>query len=233
MKELREEFSSGRVSRAPALVQGAVSAMRARANRDPRQAQPLRALAAAQEDIGRRLAEAPMAPPPGAPDADTQTAAQGQAALRGRTAGLQKDLEALAEELGAPPPRAAARLEAAQGEQSLAEEDLGGGDTASALGHQEKALAHLEQGGQDMKNAAASRQQIEIGIGAGFSQPSGGAQTVPGSGFGARVEPVPLPKVRDYLPPRELREELERSLRERRPAAYDPVIKEYFKRISQ
>jgi hypothetical protein len=51
--------------------------------------------------------------------------------------------------------------------------------------------------------------------------------------MGARIEPVPLPRARDYMPSKELREELERSLRERRPAAYDPVIKEYFKRISQ
>jgi hypothetical protein len=54
-----------------------------------------------------------------------------------------------------------------------------------------------------------------------------------GGSLGASVEFVPLPKVRDYLPPKELREELERSLREKRPAAYDGVIKEYFKRISQ
>jgi uncharacterized phage infection (PIP) family protein YhgE len=191
------------------------------------------AFASAQEDIGRRLSEAPAAPPPAAPDADTEAAARGQAGLRSQTADLQKDLEALAAELGAAPPRAAARLEAAQEEQGLAEADLGRGDTASALGHQEKALEHLEQGGQDLKNAAAARQQVEIGIGAGFSQPSGGVRPAPGGGMGARIEPVPLPKVRDYLPPKELREELERSLREKRPAAYDPVIKEYFKRISQ
>ena len=54
-----------------------------------------------------------------------------------------------------------------------------------------------------------------------------------GGSLGARVESVPLPKVKDYLPPKELREELERSLREKRPASYDEVIKEYFKRISQ
>jgi hypothetical protein len=233
MKELREEFSSGRVSRAPALVQGAVSAMRARADRDPLQAQPLRAIAAAQADIGRRLAEAPAAPPPGSPDADTEAAAQGQAGLRIRTAALQSDLEALAEELGAAPPKAAARLEAAQAEQGSAEAYLGKGDTASALGRQEKALEHLEQGGQELQRSAAARQQIELGIGAGFSQPAGGIRSAPGGGMGARIEPVPLPRARDYMPSKELREELERSLRERRPAAYDPVIKEYFKRISQ
>ncbi|MBI5240816.1 MAG: hypothetical protein HY926_10115 [Elusimicrobia bacterium] len=236
MTALQEELASGRAGRAADLVHGAASAMRASARRSApgsRHGEAMAAFASAQEEIGRRLVEAPMQPPPGTPDEQTRVAAQGQAEVRGRTAALQRDLEVLAEELGAAPPKAAARLEAAQEEQGLAEADLGKGDTASALGHQEKALEQLEQGGQDMKNAAASQQQIELGIGAGFSQPAGGVRSAPGGGLGARLEPVPRPRARDYLPPRELREELERSLRERRPAAYDPVIKEYFKRISQ
>ena len=42
-----------------------------------------------------------------------------------------------------------------------------------------------------------------------------------------------MPAAKDYQPPREIREELERSLREKRPEAYDALIKEYFKRLAQ
>jgi len=237
MGALRDEFSSGRVNRAPSLARGAAMALRESAPRPARQpghGAAMQWFASAQEDIGRRLAEAPAAPAPAGPDAETAAAAAGQAEVRAQTAGLQHELESMAADLGAAPPEAADKLEAAQGEQKSAEADLGGGDPASALGHQEKALQLLEQGGQDLQRSAAAQKQIEIGIGAGFSQPAGGVRMAPGGGgFGARVEFVPLPGAKDYLPPKELREELERSLREKRPAAYDEVIKEYFKRISQ
>jgi hypothetical protein len=44
---------------------------------------------------------------------------------------------------------------------------------------------------------------------------------------------VPLPSAQDYRPAPEIRKELEKSLREPRPANFDGVIKEYFKRIAQ
>ena len=59
-------------------------------------------------------------------------------------------------------------------------------------------------------------------------EPSGaGGLTGADTGF------VPLPSAQDYMPPREIRRDLEESLQERRPRAYDPVIKDYFRRISQ
>ncbi|MCX5795752.1 MAG: hypothetical protein NTY77_09685 [Elusimicrobia bacterium] len=237
MKALRDEFASGRVSRAGSLVAAAVFSLRASARLPSGRAghgAAMQSFASAQEEIGRRLDEAPASPPPSGPDDETAAAARRQAEVRSQTAGLQHELESLVEDLGAAPPEAAAKLEAAQGEQGSAEKDLGGGDSASALSHQEKALQLLEQGGQDLQRSAAAQKQIEIGINAGFSQPAGGVRSMSGGGgMGARVEFVPLPKAKDYLPPKELREELERSLREKRPASYDEVIKEYFKRISQ
>ena len=237
MRSLRDEFASGRVTRASGLVGTAAAALRDAAGRSsarPGRAAAMQAFAAAQEEIGRRLAEAPASPPPSGPDAETAAAAQRQAEVKGETAGLQRELESLAEDLGAAPPEAAGKLETAQGEQGSAEGDQGRGDSAGALAHQEKALELLEQGGQDLQRSAAAQKRIEIGINAGFSQPASGVRsTSGGGGLGARVEFVPLPKAKDYLPPKELREELERSLREKRPASYDEVVKEYFKRISQ
>ena len=143
--------------------------------------------AAAQEEIGRRLAEAPAAPPPSGPDAETAAAAHRQAEVKGKTAGLQHELESLAEDLGAAPPEAAGKLEAAQGEQGSAEGDLGRGDSGGALTHQEKALELLEQGGQDLQRSAAAQKQIEIGINAGFSQPASGVRSMSGAGVWARA----------------------------------------------
>ncbi len=237
MRSLRDEFASGRVSRASGLVATAVAILRdagGRPSARPGHSAAMQWFAAAQEDIGRRLSESPASPPPSGPDAETAAAAQRQAEVKGATAGLQRELESLAEDLGAVSPEAADKLEAAQGEQGSAEGDLSRGDSGGALTHQEKALEFMEQGGQDLQRSTAAQKQIGIGINAGFSQPTGGVRSTSGGGsLGARVESVPLPKVKDYLPPKELREELERSLREKRPASYDEVIKEYFKRISQ
>ena len=59
----------------------------------------------------------------------------------------------------------------------------------------------------------------------------------PGSGSGGQrgsaLGRVRLPSADDYRPPRELREELERSLRESRPAQSDSAIKEYFRRLAR
>jgi hypothetical protein len=237
MKDIKDELAAKRVGRVSDLVGTAVAAMGAAAARPsgrPGLAAAMRWFVAEQVAIGRRLAEAPAAPSPSGPDSETAAAAQRQAEVRGKTAGLQRELESLTDDLGAAPSDAADKLEAAQGEQGSAEGDLGRGDSGGALAHQEKALELLEQGGQDLQRSAAAQKRIEIGIGAGFSQQVGGMRPMSGGGgLGASAEFVPLPKAKDYLPPKQLREELERSLREKRPASYDEVIKEYFKRISQ
>ena len=256
MKALRDEFASGRVSRAPDLARIAAASLRAAAGKGPPalsgrpspfpegaaaqstpqtsgRAEALGWFAAAQEAIGRRLAEAPAAPPPQAPNPETAAASRRQAEVRGRTAELQRELEAMAAEFAAAPPEAAQNMESAQGEQQSAEAELDRGDSSAALAHQQKALALLEQGGEDLERCAAGQKRVEIGIGAGFSQPATGVRAAPGGGAGARLEFVPLPTAKDYQPPKEIREELERSLKESRPAAYDSLIKEYFKRISQ
>ena len=80
---------------------------------------------------------------------------------------------------------------------------------------------------------AAAQKSIEMQMDEGFSRPASGVRSGPGGKMGARLEFVPMPTAKDYQPPKEIREELERSLREKRPAAYDGIIKDYFKRISQ
>ncbi|MDE2490670.1 MAG: hypothetical protein KGM24_07465, partial [Elusimicrobia bacterium] len=59
------------------------------------------------------------------------------------------------------------------------------------------------------------------------------ARAAPAGSSGAALGTVRLPSADAYLPPRDLREELQRSLREPRPASRDGDIKEYFKRLSR
>ena len=222
MQALRDELASGRASRAPALAASASAALRAAAG-----------FGEAQEAIGRKLAAVPGAPAAEGPRPETTAAAQGQAEVKAETARLSEEVAALAHDFGAPPAGTRESLKAAQGEQEAAQGDLARGDSGAALPRQAKALELLEHGRQSLGRAASAQQSFELSIGAGFSQPATGVRGSAGGRTGERLEFVPLPAAKDYQPPREIREELERSLREKRPEAYDALIKEYFKRLAQ
>jgi hypothetical protein len=236
MQTLRDEFTAGRADRALERV-GIVSAtLRDSAQRPsqrPDRPEAMRWFAATQEDIGRKLSQFPTTPPAEGPGSETAAASQRQSEVRGKTGKLQKDLQALQDEYGVAPMGAMEGLEGAQSEQHSAESSLDQGDTAGALGHQGKALEMLEQGRQSLERSAAAQKSIEMQMDEGFSRPASGVRSGPGGKMGARLEFVPMPTAKDYQPPKEIREELEHSLRERRPAAYDGIIKDYFKRISQ
>jgi hypothetical protein len=66
-----------------------------------------------------------------------------------------------------------------------------------------------------------------------FEMPGSVVRGAPKGSRGTGTGRVRLPSADDYRPPRELREELERSLREPRPAAHDSAIKEYFRRLTR
>ncbi|MDD5657613.1 MAG: hypothetical protein PHF00_10215, partial [Elusimicrobia bacterium] len=224
MRAALQEFSSGQVQRAPQFCAEASGLLRAAG---------LAQLAEAQDAIARELAQAPAAPAPGRPDSDTAQASRRQAEVRGRTADLQRELEAFLDAAAAPASGAVENVAAAQDEQRFAEAELDRGDTEAAWARQRKALDLLDAGGRELERSSAGQQSVQLGIGAGFSGANSGARAAPGGAAGARLEFVPLPSAKDFQPPREIRQELERSLRERRPPAYDGLIKEYFKRLSQ
>ncbi|MEK7857939.1 MAG: DUF4175 family protein [Elusimicrobiota bacterium] len=221
MRAALAEFESRQVSRASVHLRAALARLRF----DP----ALAYFADAEEAIIKRL-EAPQAGPP-ADAAKAAAAARRQGAVREKTARLQAQLEELESEVGPMPPEAVEKVEAAQGEQRAAEEALARGDSGAGLTRQQSALSLLEQGGQQLNNSAEAHQSISNGKGQPFQRPGSGVRRA-GSGS-ARLDPVPLPSAKDYRPPKEIRDELERSLRESRPPVYDEVIKEYFKRISQ
>lgn len=228
MKTALSEFESGKIKNAPAAL-GSISGLL----RQPPKESRREWFASAEDEIRRKLESAPQAPAQDKPDAESQMAAQNQARTQGKTEQLQKELEGIEADVGTLPRGTVDRVEKAQAEQKNAEAALRRGDSASGLRHQEKALEFLEQGKKEMEQSAQSQQKIESGMGEPFKRPSSTVRSASGGGPGSKTGFVALPSAKDYRPPQEIREELQRSLRERRPASYDRLIKEYFKRIAQ
>lgn len=224
MRAALEELRRGQVMQTPNLLRSAAARLRASG---PAFAGP----AGLEEEILRRLQEAPSKAEPDPSDPELPGLRQRQGQVRGRTGELQRELEGLEEEAGALPSGAVDKVESAQSEQAAAEEALSRGDASEAGARQQKALKLLEDGGEEMSQGAQRQMSIQQGMSQPAPRPGGRSQ--PGGRTGATMQPVPLPGARDYTPPRELREELERSQRESRPESLEPVIKEYFRRIAE
>ena len=114
-----------------------------------------------------------------------------------------------------------------------AEEALGRGDPAAAVRHEGEALSLLDKGRKQLGQALSRQQGIEASKSRAISLPSPGSRGGRAGRHGSNLGSVPIPGKDQYRPPRRLREELQKSLLERRPAGLDPVVKEYFKRLSQ
>lgn len=158
--------------------------------------------------------------------------AQGEARRSARK--LRREVADAAGMLGYSPGGPVRRIDDALGEQEAGENALRRGDAAEGLRRGEAALAILQDGD---KNSSSG--QGESGEGQGqplsrpFEIPGGAVRSAPRGSRGQSTGRVRLPSADEYRPPRELREELERSLREPRPAAHDSAIKEYFRRLTR
>ncbi|MBI5210370.1 MAG: DUF4175 family protein [Elusimicrobia bacterium] len=233
MRLVLGELESSEVAQAPVRLRGIAATLRQQASREREPKADLEYFADEEDAIRRALEGAPHAPPAKEGDAQCLDAASRQASVRGKTQKLQAALESLEAAFWRLPEGALERVEKSQVEQSAAEGDLGRGDSSSALSRQEEALRLLDQGLSDMQKAMQSRKMTQTVMGESFDSSSPGRREGRGGRAGADTGFVPLPGAKDYVPPREIRSELERSLRERRPRAMEGVIKEYFKRIAQ
>jgi hypothetical protein len=221
MRGVQAELERGRVVQAPALLRSII-------------ARRFSWLAEREQSILDRLEGAPQRAPADPSDAETRELSGKQESLRSKTGGLQGELEKIEEQGALLPGGAVENIEQARGEQQAASQALGRGDSQEAQQRQQNALDLLEQGGAQMGQSQQTQTSIESGMGRPFQRPAGGARPAAAAGrSGVNTGFVPLPSAKDYLPPRELREELERSQRESRPEAYDAVIKEYFKRLAK
>ncbi len=223
MRAVQDEFDRRRVESAPSFLR--MISARARGAGFP-------GIADAEDDIANRLAAAAKSSgEPAGPESEQE--ASDQKALRQKTAALQSDVEQLESDANASGDDVSSQLSAAQSEQGAAADALGRRDSASALPRQQRALELLNQGNGQMGQSGGQKQSQSLlrpfqrGSSVRVIRQGGG------SGQGGEMGFVPLPSAQEYLPPKQLREELQKSLQESRPASQDPLIKEYFKRISQ
>ncbi|MDE2040160.1 MAG: hypothetical protein KGO96_09840 [Elusimicrobia bacterium] len=224
MRAVRREFKARAVRLAPALLDRAARAARASGAKE---------VASEEEAVAAALRQGVG---PVALDAGGQAEAEGseQASLAGRTELLRQELESLEDETGASAREAIAALASAHRKQAQAAASLNRRDGAAALPAQRRALELLTRGQNSLEAAAAGQSSRRLRLLEPFKRSTGALRLPGGEGEGGSERGfVALPAAGDYLPPKQLRQELERSLRERRPASQDALIKEYFKRIAQ
>ncbi len=178
------------------------------------------ASAAELDAAGRDLQTGPPEPPPD-PSA-TAAAARAQTESRREVEALKAELARAAREDGYMSGRAEARAGAAARDEAGAEASLRSGDSASGLEKAQAALAQLESGGSAAAAAARSS-------GEDLSAADGGS--LGGQAAGASLRRVRLPSARDYRPARAMRDEIQRSLGESRPASSDAEVREYLERL--
>jgi hypothetical protein len=180
--------------------------------------------------LASRLDAGPAAPPADA--AGARGAAESQASSLERARALRGEVETATRGSGYLSGRVASRVDSAISEEDAGRRALEGGDSGEGLKHAEAALAILQEGGGDADSAASAAGGAGSSMGGGAA---GGVtvRAAPRGRAGPSFQHVRLPSADEYRPPRALREELERSLQEPRPASSDGAIKEYFKRLTR
>ncbi len=159
-----------------------------------------------------------------------------QADLGRQTQALRQEIQALSRKtasLGVPLTQALAEAAA---EMTRASEELGRHRSQSAQTHEERALSHLLQGQSELEGAQGAMSEMASQQGPGSGGGGGRMiQVVPRGGGqrGTQMGKVKLPSAEDYRPPKEFREELLESLREKYPKVYEDIIHKYYKRLSE
>ncbi len=163
--------------------------------------------------------------------AAAREAADAQVSARDSARRLRRAVLDAAGLLGYMPGGPVRRIDSALAEQEAGERALRLGDAAEGLRRGEAALTILQDG--DKNSSSGGEGGKGEGLSRPFEMPGSVVRGAPRGARGQSTGRVRLPSADEYRPPRELREELERSLREPRPAAHDSAIKEYFRRLTR
>lgn len=233
-KAAREALISGRADEALRLLRVAAGLSRQASLTDRARAEAHEAAAKTLDAAASALEQGASAPvlDPSA----TREAADIQATAREAAGRLRREVTAAAGALGFMPGGPVRRIDDAMAEQEAGEKSLRGGDASEGLRRGEAALAILQDRGDESSGDPSGGGS---GSGGGesmsrpFELPGGAVRASPRGSRGSATGRVRLPSADEYRPPKELREELERSLREPRPAAHDSAIKEYFRRLAR
>ncbi|MEK7234185.1 MAG: hypothetical protein AAB268_10250, partial [Elusimicrobiota bacterium] len=219
-------------------VDESIRLMRAAAGQSRQNSLSDRLLSAAHEAAAKMLDDAAAALERGIDDsaldpASTREAADIQAAAREAAGRLRREVSDAAGLLGFMPGGPVRRIDDAMSEQEAGEKSLRRGDASEGLRRGEAALAILQDGDKNSSGGQSDSGVSGEGLSRPFEMPGSVVRGAPRGARESSTGRVRLPSADEYRPPRELREELERSLREPRPAAHDSAIKEYFRRLTR
>ena len=232
MRGVLAELQSGHIDRAPAFLSGAIQelrylgAVRASSRKD------FGWYAGEEEKIAKALDLGPSLPPekanPGTEEAKRQGGQSGA-----KMGELMSGLQALDASSGGAFVRSLEGARRANDEEKRSLKALSRPDSRSALDHAASSLAELQRAKRGFDKAAERELSFLKRVAPGPMPGASGGVFMLGGNSGVYEGPVRLPSVDEYQPPKELRQELEESMKEKRPALYDSLIKSYFRRISE
>ncbi|MDD5304161.1 MAG: hypothetical protein PHS14_13760, partial [Elusimicrobia bacterium] len=224
-------LKAGKADEAVRLLRAAAGQSRQASLSDRPRSAAHEAAAKTLDDAAAALERGVDAP---APDpASTREAADAQGEAREAAGRLRREVSDAAGLLGFMPGGPVRRIDDAMSEQEAGEQALRRGDASEGLRRGEAALAILQDGDKNSADGESGGAGSGEGLSRPFEMPGGVVRGAPRGARGKSTGRVRLPSADEYRPPRELRDELERSLREPRPAAQDSAIKEYFRRLTR
>lgn len=151
---------------------------------------------------------------------------------RQKTGELKQKLSGLADRTASIPPDAVGNISSSEKLMAAAAGELSNSNISSAIDFEKKALDDLLNGKDAMDKASSQMKQMS---GAGGTMGTSGQIRMRGNGAGGhtgfRTGFVKIPSKDDYKPPKEFREEIIKSLRQKYPQKYETIIKDYFKRL--
>lgn len=244
MRAALAELESKRIKEAPERLNRAAERLEAQARAlTPKDGEPttpardLSALAQTQRDAAQALKDGAGDPPMSEERLGAAMAAGAVQRQATKKAGeLGPIVEGLERDYGLDLEKAAQELSAAKRAQAEAENALSRRDTRGARAAQERALEHLRRGAEEAGRGKEKAQSSAQRAGQAFGSSRGTARPLnrgKGGRTGADTGFVPMPGVQEYQPPRVIRGEVEKSLQEKRPPAFDKAVDDYLKRLSQ
>ncbi|MBI5574258.1 MAG: DUF4175 family protein [Elusimicrobia bacterium] len=151
---------------------------------------------------------------------------------RQKTGELKQKLSELADKTASIPSDAVGNISSSEKSMATASAELSNSNIPSAIDSEKKALDDLLDSKEAIENASSQMKQM---AGSGGTMGTSGQIRMRGDGMGGhmgfRTGFVKIPSKDDYKPPKEFREEIIKSLRQKYPKKYETIIKDYFKRL--
>lgn len=243
MREVATEFRTMRVNRAPQLLEAIVQRLLPAAVElgdaaDSPAAGKMKEVGETEREILDALRRPHRTEAPRTAEERERLASlkSRQESLAKKTDELRRNLQGLSRRTASLGATLTRPLAEAKGEMDAAADSLGKGRSREAQSAEENALSNLQAAQDALSEAQSAMRRVaaEQGTGGG----SGGQPRVllRGGGSskgGGKTGKVRLPRAEDYKAPKAFREELLESLREKYPEAYEQVIHEYFKRLTE